>query len=293
MTIAVESYYNFAYNNYDIAEESLSLSKIFVTIENGFRDLIAMFKKLIQKIMGLKKCRLPKQLNSQLKPMNINFLRLFLDAKNKLDLDNKDISSTDSELKKLQNSDPYIKLMEAKKEDFDEKTYEDVNMKELVGYMNKATDNITSAKNGLSKDRRNPDTSDGTIKVYQLMIHIANIHLKVMTRVFSFGKIATKTEEIPLDEPIEADTQKDSKSEKNIEKDWAKDFKTPKVPKPVQIAKDHGYNLEYLGGCKVGETKVKLIPIGMSEEEALNKNKVIFNKQGESVKDLFKRLRWI
>ena len=31
--------------------------------------------------------------------------------------------------------------MEAKKEDFDEKTYEDVNMKELVGYMNKATDN--------------------------------------------------------------------------------------------------------------------------------------------------------
>ena len=123
-----------------------------------------------------------------------------------------------------------------------------MNMKELVGYMNKATDNITSAKNGLSKDRRNPDTSDGTIKVYQLMIHIANIHLKVMTRVFSFGKIATKTEEIPLDEPIEADTQKDLKSEKNIEKDWAKDFKTPKVPKPVQIAKDHEYNLEYLGG---------------------------------------------
>ena len=50
MTIAVESYYNFAYNNYDIAEESLSLSKIFVAIENGFRALIAMFKNLIQKI---------------------------------------------------------------------------------------------------------------------------------------------------------------------------------------------------------------------------------------------------
>lgn len=44
---------------------------------------------------------------------------------------------------------------------------------------------------------------------------------------------------------------------------------------------------------KVGETKVKLIPIGMSEGEALTKKKVIFNKPGESVKDFYKRLHWI
>jgi len=140
--------------------------------------------------------------------MNLNFLRLFLDAKNKLGLNNKDISTIDSELKKLQNSDPYIKMMEAKKEEFDEKSYEDVNMKDLVSYMNKATDNITTAKNAFSKDRRDSDTTEDTIKVYQLMIRIATVHLKTMTRVFSFGKIATKTEEVPLDEPIEADDQK-------------------------------------------------------------------------------------
>ena len=79
MTIAVESYYNFAYNNYDIAEESLSLSKIFVAIENGFRDLIAMFKKLIQKIMGLKKCRLP--IKFSIKTNEYKFLKVILRCK--------------------------------------------------------------------------------------------------------------------------------------------------------------------------------------------------------------------
>lgn len=296
MTITLEAYYNYAYNSYNMSCESTSMAgKIASTIENGFRTLITMFKKLAQKIMGLKRCKLPKLLNSQLKPMNMNFLSLFLDAKNKLNLDNKDISLIDLELRKLQNSDPYIKMMESKKEDFDEKTYEDVNMKELVGYMNKATDNITSAKNAFSKSRRDSDTSDDTNKVYQLMIHIANIHLKIMTKVFTFGKIATKTEEVPLDEPIEADTKKEKDSEKdkeNLAPEWIKDYKAPKLPKAVQVAKDHGYKLGYLES-KVGETRVKLIPIGMSEEEALNKKKIIFNKQGESVKELFKRLHWI
>lgn len=216
MTFAVESYYNFAYGDSNIAEESSAFNKILVTIENVFRALFASFKKLIHKIMGLKKCMLPKQLNSSLKPLNIHFLRLFLDTKNKLGLDNKDIASNDSELKKIQNSDVYIKLTKAKKEDFDEKDYEDVNMKELVKYMNAATDNITAAKNALTKNKRDPDTTDDTIKVYQLMISIATVHLKTMVRVFSFGKIATKTEEVPLDEPIEAETAEELEKKKQM-----------------------------------------------------------------------------
>ena len=187
MYVTVDDFLNYAYTM-DIAEESMKpFDKILSKMEVIAAKILAVFQKFGNNLRRLGRYNIPKQIAADVKKLIGDLFDLYMKAFSAaVSGESTDVSSIN--LTVIQNSDAYINVMEGSIDDYEEDDIITVDSKKFVQSMNRATDNMKTAKIQIARDKRDPDIPKEKIEMYKLMLNAATTELKVIGKIFTFGK---------------------------------------------------------------------------------------------------------